>query len=61
MVYFCRKKVNLAVVGAEIPKLKLLTNLEAYEWRNQTEFPIVKIRYVRIKEEHLGSSNLAQL
>lgn len=34
--YNSKKKENIAMHAVKIEKAKLLTNLEIYEWRNQT-------------------------
>lgn len=42
------KKICIEAYRIQIQKFKLFYNLEIYEWRHQTEFPIAKTKYVSI-------------
>ena len=46
-----RKKITLMAEESCIPSLTLSSQLEIYKWRNQTEFPIVKTHFIKIKDE----------
>ena len=56
LYHYGKKKLNLAVFATTVPQTKLFHNLELYEWRRQTDFPIVKTRYVSIKSKTPYSS-----
>ena len=51
LYYHTKNKANLAVFNVNIPKTKLFGNLEIYEWRKQTEFPIIKTSFVSVKKQ----------
>lgn len=59
--YHPKKKCNFAVFQALIPKSKLLTNLETYEWRYLTDFPIVRTGFVSVKTSNASSPQIIQL
>lgn len=51
LYHYTKRKLNFAVYNIEIINPKLFTNLETYEWRKQTDFPIVKTRYISLKQQ----------
>lgn len=51
LFHHAKIKSNLAVLNVNIPNIKLLNNLEIYEWRKQTDFPIVKTFFVNVKKK----------
>ena len=61
LVHYSDKKVNLAVYKLQIPKSKLLTNLETYQWRLHTEFPIVKTKFISVKNQSSNSASMIDL
>ncbi len=61
LLHHSKKKTTLAVYRIQLPKAKIFTNLEIYEWRHQTEFPIVKTRHVSVKGHTLQSQHVVEL
>lgn len=55
------KKMCIEASITTVPKAKLFSNLEIYEWRNQTEFPIAKTRFITIQPNYLQSTNSIEL
>ena len=51
LYHHVKKKINFAVYTVNVPKPKLFSNLEIYEWRNQTDFPIVKTHYISVRNQ----------
>ena len=51
LYHHAKKKINFAVYTVNVPKPKLFSNLEIYEWRNQTDFPIVKTHYISVRNQ----------
>ena len=61
LLHQTKKKITYATYEMKIPKEKLLPYLQVCEWRYHTEFPIVKTRYVDVKDPGLGSSTHAEV
>ena len=51
LYHHVKRKINLSAFSTVLPKAKLFSNLELYEWRKQTDFPIVKTRYISVKNQ----------
>lgn len=51
------KKMCIEAYRTSVPKARLFSNLEIYEWRNQTEFPMVKTKYISIQPNHMQSTH----
>ena len=51
LLFHSRKKITVVVEESCIPSLTLPPQMEIYKWRNQTEFPIVKTHFIKIKDE----------
>ena len=51
----------MAAYKTTIHKSKLLPNLETYEWRSQTDFPIVKTVFVTVKENDCSTTQTVEI
>ena len=61
LLYHSKKKMTMAVYKIQLPRAKLFANLEIYEWRHQTEFPIVKTRHIAVHVDPQQPSHLVTL